>query len=215
MNRRQLLLLPIPGLIASKIYCAEKFWSKKPCTQWTLNETESIFTSSPWVRLVYLDLGYPEQPIGSVGEYRRSFRVIWTSAKTVRLARERLTQLKPSRLHRPEISADLLTKYYVIEINQGRISGPFRVELENRTSEQFVHSTSLEAKNNRYNLADYLPPTDNRGGLFFFKRLDAQAKPILKIEHEKVVFNMDLNSGARIVASFNLKNMVINGELDI
>jgi hypothetical protein len=153
-----LLLLTVSGLIARKTYCAETFWSKKPWVQWTLSETESIFTNSPWVRLVYLDLGYPEQPIGSVGEYRRSFQVTWASAKTVRLARERLRQLRPSRLLRPEISADLLAKYYVIEINQGRLSGRSRVEIESNTPEQYIHSTYLQAKSSRYSLADYLPP---------------------------------------------------------
>jgi hypothetical protein len=223
MERRYLIrFLPLSLLdsFLKTICAAERFWVKKPWAKWNLSEARSILVDSPWARAVYEDpYAVPDHTVLNILGYRRRFVVIWSSAKIVRLARERRSQIMGAKTYKPEVTLGLATTYYVLEVRDERIMGvrpnPAFEELAHALFAQLSPSCSLTTTTKRLRLAGYVQASERRGGLFLFERRSPTREPFLECADDKVTFETILPAGGKLLAEFRLGQMLFDGALDL
>jgi hypothetical protein len=200
----------------------------KPWTEWSKKDAEKILNDSPWGQ-TQVDTDTSEmvftpttQTGGGDSTSRREqgatnqatsvkFRICWLSARPVRQALARQTELESGTLTEQlrffaEGPSDKRTVIAVsFESNDRRFSGKVMQGFNSASTGVLKNSTYLERKDGkRIFLQEYVPPQQNRLGvaLFVFPRtIDEQ--PLLTTESGNVRFHTEYKTSPALDESLN------------
>jgi len=239
MGKRAIYTLILICLLTGGAGRGEKFWGKKPYTEWTKKEVQKLLFNSPWAkkwsysppqtdmispsRETSLDVGEPnrrvpvEIPTPSPWEKQSREQIYsyisWVSALPLKQAMVRYAQLQNQLLDVIQVERFLNTPESFIRIN---ITTDNPDLLLTTLKEKILKETYLQTKTQKkIQLLDYLPPTrDNKKVAFFIFPREENGKPLLTLEDKEVTFFTQLGN-LNLKCKFKLKDMVVNGKLEL
>ncbi len=230
MRKRLFATFVLIFLMAAGAGRGGKFWEEKPFTEWSEKEVRKLLFDSPWVKKWRYNV--PEMAIITRDRFPRSttsdvteiipkerhireqtYYISWVSALPWKQAIVRYNQLQGNPLDVIQIERFLSAPESCIQINI-TISDPELLSLNLR--DKMMEMTYLQTKTGkRIPLLDYHPPTreNERVALFIFPR-EEDGKSLITLEDKEVTFTTRLDN-LTLRCKFKLKDMVINGKLEI
>ena len=238
MRKRAICTLILIFLMAGGAGRGGKFWEEKPYTDWTEKEVQKLLFNSPWVKkwvysppqtgMTALNRDAPfvtaeprkgaqiRIPAPSPGEehsQEQIFYISWISGLPLKQAMVRYAQLHKQSLDVLQIESFLYTPESFIRINI--ITNTPELLLKT-LKEKIMKETFLQTKTQkRIQLLDYHPPTKENAkvALFIFPR-EEDGTTLLTLEDKEVTFFTRFNN-LNLKCKFKLKDMVVNGKLEI
>lgn len=233
----RLIFLTVCLLLVSSPTAAQDIWAQKPFQQWTKDDIIKIAGDSPWAHVKEVS-----PPIGEriPTAYLPAVTVRLRSALPIRQALVRLKQLeaKYDKLGEKERAEfDLKTRgllecpacadNYVISlgppISKRQLKNGIS-SLKNAVLSQLEKRVYLiNDRGERRELIHFVAPKhDEDEAMFFFPRLDANGKPLLSPDSQRLVFVFeakDLRSGYGLDPiperfEFNVTKMILNGRVE-
>ncbi|MCI0490561.1 MAG: hypothetical protein L0229_28545 [Blastocatellia bacterium] len=213
-------------------------WNKKPYTEWSEKDAQKLLNNSPWARAeVFTDASsmfrsrQAEGPLtGTVGTPQTAlhvnFRIRFLSAKPIRMAVKRMTELKQKNDMTPELAANLeafvngeFKDLIVVVVNiDSDQQGPNVSEaiglLQTTGTAAIKNNTFLQVGKERVFLQEYQTPrSDGLGARFIFPRL-VDGKPFITPEGKDVRFVAELSPTYKLDERYKIKDMMYGGKLE-
>lgn len=221
----------------------------KPWGEWSQKDAQKILDDSPWgqtqietdtSQMFFSPTSDPNRSRSTSNDSSRlsqgatnqavnlNFRIRFLTAKPIRQALVRLTELKQKDLPKDAIErlnafASMRSDQWVIvavafDSTDQRYSGPVMQAFGSVTTDLVKNDTYLERKDGkRVYLNEYVAPgKDGLGARFIFPRL-LDGQPFLTPEAGEVRFHSEFSAGSRSLKldrRFKTANMVYNGELE-
>ena len=230
MRKRVICILILIFLMSGWAGSGKKFWEKKPYTQWTKEEVQELFFNSPWAKKVR----YTPPHLAIIERYRshrigakdrrenipngrlykeQIYHISWISALPWKQARVRYAQLmgQPLDVIQVERFLNAPERYIRIIIATNNPEIFLTTKKAEITMETYLQ-TELRG---RFRLLQYIPPTKENmmPPLFIFPR-EEDGTPLITLEDEEVTFFTRFNN-VTLKCKFKLKDMVVNGKLEI
>ena len=230
MRKRTIYTLLLILLMVGCAGIGGKFWKKKPYTQWTRTEVQEFLYDSPWVKkckytipemaIITRDRG----PRSATVDVRKAipkerhirdqiFYISWISALPWKLAMVRYAELLGQPLDALQVEWFLNNPERYIRINITTDNPEIFLTIK---KSKILKETYLQTKTGkRIPLLDYHPPIreTRRAALFIFPR-EEDGKLLISPEDREVTFHTRLDY-LSIECKFKLKDMVVNGKLEI
>ena len=236
-------LIAIVATLGCTVYGAKNFWEQKPYPEWSVNEVAKMLRNSPWGQSQVFGASqasgagsptgpssggaFPSPLPGAGHNFTRVWTVRFQSAAPIRMALARSALITKSAtpeqaqrfVETKPVGGDIVVTLYVSRNPLGRLGEPFLFELERTTTDLLKNDTFLILKQSkkRIRLKRYLTPSETGEyyGTLLFPRLDENGKELIQLEEKEVRFVCQLGSAIWVNRSFKLKDMVINGQLEI
>jgi len=229
------------GILASLLLCpivTSAQWNKKPYTEWSEKDAKKVLENSPWARAeTFTDANsmfrsrQAEGPLtGTIGTPQAAlhviFRIRFLSAKPVRMAVKRMTELK----YKEEVPAQLATdlenfvngefkELIVVVVNvdsdqQGPNVSQAIGLLQTTSTAAIKNDTFLQVGKERVFLQEYQTPrSDGLGARFIFPRL-VDGKPFITPESKDIRFVAELSPTHKLDERYKIKDMMYEGKLE-
>ncbi|MBM3789573.1 MAG: hypothetical protein FJW35_04380 [Acidobacteria bacterium] len=206
----------------------------EPFHQWTMAKAVGILNSSPWARHETFTRVVRGQGSGVSGEKEiyNTFYVRFLSALPIREAYARVQQIQHGYDQMPAEEKKLLDDAQTtnLQMDVSRwivVSVSFRSNDPNEESgvRRFFQSETVQTLKNKaflstsqfpqVELAAYFPPREESVGAKFVFPREADGKPILTQESDRIVFELLDVPGAnpRLRSTFSVQPMVVEGKL--
>ncbi len=240
MKASHLIRSVVALLLGALLVWAGDPWKEKPWTEWTEKEVYKVLEDSPWAQ-VYVrtrESRLPSDPsmAGGTPDMQRTpqitdahLRVVWESARTVREAEARLSQLQNVGKEKGEEWRLKLPEDYVIWVGGYVYEGSYLAELEDfeRLSDEAKRQSAyLELKQLKKKVLPIkaeMQFTQTAMGAarmgrvmdarFYFPR-EVDGEPLLGPAEKKVAFRWLLKR-MPVGADFDLSKMVRDGQPDL
>jgi hypothetical protein len=205
----------------------QKVWEKKPYQKWSFLEAASLTFDSPFSKIEDTkDNFFQSNPIN----------VRLLSSLPIRQAIVRIRQIhrgydKFSAADKVKFDSkvkDFLecpgcAKYYIVALRPISKDPTVLRALKSLTMDELKSFVSLLSdKGDRRNLAQYIPPDEDKDALlfhnavFFFERFDEQGKPLLTSDNKKFYFQLDgklFNWKIAQKVTFDVTSLTRNAEI--
>lgn len=213
-----LLVASLLVLHSSASTYAQKAWEKKPYQQWSLSETITILSDSPWAQIRFEEI------------HQRQYMTVirLRSALPLRqaLVRQRQHGLNYDKFtvaDKTSFDSDVkgflecpaCVKSYIVTLNSHALS-PLR-EMSLEQVRPFVYLAN--DKGERRSLTHFVPPKPNlHEAIFLFDRVDDQGNPLITIASKKLYFKIEdelLKNKTVPIArfTFEVSKLVQNGKV--
>ena len=213
-------------------------WNKKPYDEWSEKDADKLLKNSPWARTetftdasaMFRSVQGQTPTTGTVGTPQTAlyvnFRIRFLSAKPVRMAVKRMTELK----HKEEVPAelasslddfvntefkDLIIVVVNVDSDQPGPNASQAISLLQTTSTAAIkNNTFLQVGKERVFLQEYQTPrSDGLGARFLFPRL-VDGKPFITADEKEIRFVAELSSSHKLNQRFKIKDMMYEGKLE-
>ncbi len=196
----QLFVGTMPGQKPAKT----SSWENVPVSEWSEEDIKNILQNSPWSKRI---VGKPSNTSPQLGTIVYESRIVFTlrSALIVRYAIIRAEQLKAKydsmdpkvkadfvKRLKPVLDCSMCEKSYIISVTGDSDLLRQAGRVKNRAPNIYLSNE----KGERRELSGFSPQTTpGSEALFFFNRYDANGKPLLTPENEKLTFNFRFETG--------------------